>query len=161
VPIRVRPAVAGDFPAVAALLQELGRPTVLGTPEESEHAERFRTWLETADQLAFVAEHEGRVVGFIDVMLFPRLNFGVPQAWVPDLIVTESARSLGAGAALLAQAESVARDRGAFALTLDSANWRTRAHAFYRREGMDDSAKRFVKMLIDMEWPPPPPEEGS
>lgn len=156
-PIRVRPATPDDFPAVAALLAELGRPAVLGTPEEDEHRERFRAYLEAPDQFAFVADDNGEVVGLIDLMLLPRLNFSVPEAWVPDLIVTEAARSRGAGAALLARAEAVARERGAFALTLDSANWRTRAHAFYLREGMTDAGKRFVRVLIDMGWPPPPP----
>jgi GNAT superfamily N-acetyltransferase len=161
VPISVRPATPDDFPAVAALLAELGRPAVLGTAEEAEHRERFETWLETPDRFAFVADDGGTIVGLIDLMLFPRLNFSVPEAWVPDLIVTEEARSRGAGSALLAQAEAVARERGAFALTLDSANWRTRAHAFYLREGMTDAGKRFVKVLVDMGWPPPPPAGDS
>jgi GNAT superfamily N-acetyltransferase len=159
VAITVRPAAPDDFPAVAALLAELGRPDVLGVPEEVEHRRRFRTWLETPGQFAFVAEDGDEIVGFIDLMLLPRLNFTVPEAWVPDLIVTEGARSRGAGAALLSTAETLAQDRGAFALTLDSANWRTRAHAFYLREGMIDAGKRFVRVLVDMGWPPPPPDE--
>jgi phosphinothricin acetyltransferase len=77
------------------------------------------------------------------------------MAWVPDLIVREDRRSLGAGAALLARAEEEARKEGAWALTLESANWRTRAHAFYLREGMDDSAHSFTKVLRkDLGWPP-------
>jgi phosphinothricin acetyltransferase len=79
---------------------------------------------------------------------------------VPDLIVSEEARSRGAGAALLAKAEEIAREAGAWALTLESAHWRTRAHAFYVREGMSDSAKAFTKVLrTDLGWPPKPATE--
>jgi len=155
----VREARPADFPAVAALLEELGRPTVLGTPEEQEHRTRFEAWLNAADLFAFVAEDDEReeVIGFIDVIFVPRLNFTAPQAWVPDLIVAESDRSRGAGAALLNHAEKLARQRGAFALTLESATWRKRAHAFYLREGMKDTAKEFEKILrTEFGWPPGP-----
>jgi len=40
------------------------------------------------------------VVGFIDLEFRQRLNFSTPQAWVPDLVVTETSRSRGAGKAL-------------------------------------------------------------
>ena len=156
-PIRVRPAGLDDFPSVTALLQELGRPVVLGTPEEDTARMVFEAWLGDPDRFAFVAVEGESVVGLLDLVVQPRLNFSAPEAHVPDLVVAEDARSRGAGAALLAAAESLARERGAFALTLDSANWRTRAHAFYLREGMDDAAKHFVKVFKDMGWPPPPP----
>ena len=154
--VTVREARPSDFEAVAGLLEELNRPKVLGTPDEDLHRQRYLAWLEGADRLGFVAEIDGQVIGFIDMHLFPRLNFTAPQAWVPDLIVRKTARSRGAGAALLAKAEEAARDRGAFLLSLESAHWRTRAHAFYVREGMLDAAKQFVKLLTDVGWPPPP-----
>jgi GNAT superfamily N-acetyltransferase len=153
----VRPAEPRDFEAVTALLEDLGRPQVLGTPHEEERRHLYLAWLDREDLDAHVAELDGEVVGFVDLHFVPRLNFEAPQAWVPDLIVREDARSRGAGAALLAKAEELARERGAFALTLESANWRTRAHAFYVREGMANTSKEFVKVLVDLGWPPPPP----
>ncbi len=157
--VRVRPASKEDFPAVAALLEELGRPKVLGTPDEPEHRARFAELIEAPDLFGLVAEVDGVVVGFIDVYLVPRLNFPSLQAWVPDLIVGEGSRSRGVGAALLHEAEVLASEHGAFTLTLESANWRTRAHAFYVRQGMQDAAKHFIKPLDDVGYPPPP-EEG-
>ena len=153
----VREAREKDFEAVAALLEELGRPKALGTGEESEaaHRDQYRAWLTAPGFYAFVAEENGEVVGFLDLQMVPRLNFDGPQAWVPDLIVSEKNRSRGMGAALLARAEEVARRQGAFSLTLESAHWRTRAHAFYLREGMKDAAREFVKVLTDVDWPPP------
>ena len=154
--LRVRPATEEDFPAVASLLEELGRPKVLGTPEEPEHRSRFAELLRTPDLYFLVAEEDGPVVGFIDVYLVPRLNFPTVQAWVPDLIVSEETRSRGVGAALLREAEALAREHEAFALTLESANWRTRAHAFYEREGMQNSGKQFIRALKDVGYPPLP-----
>jgi phosphinothricin acetyltransferase len=153
----VRDARPEDFESVASLLAELGRPAVLGGATESDHRARYHEWLDAPNLHLFVAEDDGRVVGMIDLELLPRLNFETPMAWVPDLVVAESDRSRGAGAALLTRVEEVAREAGAWALTLESANWRTRAHAFYLREGMDDSAHSFTKVLrTDLGWPPAP-----
>jgi GNAT superfamily N-acetyltransferase len=161
--VSVREARDQDFEAVAALLEELGRPKVLGTgePNEAAHRERYRRWLAEPGYYAFVAEEDGDVVGFVDLQIVPRLNFDGPQAWVPDLIVTERCRSRGVGAALLARTEEVALRHGAFSLALESAHWRTRAHAFYVREGMKDAAREFVKVLTDVDWPPSPPSPSQ
>jgi GNAT superfamily N-acetyltransferase len=142
---------------VTALLEELGRPKVLGTPEEDAHRERYADWLADPDRFVFVAEEDGRVVGVVDLCLMPRLNFATDQAWVPDLVVTEAARSRGAGAALLARCEELARERSAWGIRLESATWRERAHAFYVREGWTHSGKSFDKILAtDLDWPPRP-----
>ncbi len=154
----VRPATADDWPAVAALLAELGRPDVLGGPEEEPARQVFLRYLAREDTEALVAEEDGRVVGFVDMEYRTRLNFTTPQAWIPDLIVTEAGRSRGAGAALLARCEELARAHDCWALSLESANWRQRAHAFYLREGLEDNAKSFTKSLSGqgMHWPPSP-----
>lgn len=154
--VSVRPARPEDWPEVAALLAELGRPDVLGTPDEEPARGLFLAYLERDDTEALVGELDGRVAGFVDIEYRTRLNFTKAQAWIPDLIVSEAARSRGVGAALLARAEELARERGCFALSLESANWRTRAHAFYGREGWTDSGKSFVRMLEAVDWPPSP-----
>jgi GNAT superfamily N-acetyltransferase len=157
-PVRVREAVAEDWPAVAALLAELGRPEALSTPQEEELRGVFLRYLERDDAVALVAEEDGRVVGFCDLEFRARLNFSEPQAWIPDLVVTEEARSRGAGAALIQRAEEVSRDRGAWGMSLESATWRERAHLFYEREGWSYTGKSFTKPLTDRPWPPAPPD---
>jgi GNAT superfamily N-acetyltransferase len=154
--VEVREARAPDWPAVSGLLAELGRPDVRGAEDEDAHRESFEAYLQRPDTVAFVAMDGDDVVGFIDLEFRQRLNFRTPEAWVPDLIVSEQARSRGAGKALLAAAMERARERGCFALELESAVWRDRAHAFYLREGMKQSGHAFVKLLVDMEWPPRP-----
>jgi GNAT superfamily N-acetyltransferase len=152
----VREATAADWPAVSALLAELGRPDVRGLSDEDVHRRRFEDYLAREDALALVAVDDGQIVGFIDVEFRQRLNFREPQAWVPDLIVTEDARSRGAGKALLAETLARSGQRGCWSLALESANWRERAHAFYVREGLMDTAHAFTKLLVDIEWPPVP-----
>jgi GNAT superfamily N-acetyltransferase len=155
--MEVREATPDDWPAVAALLAELGRPAVLGGPDEAATRTVFHRYLDRADTVALVAVDGDRVVGFCDVEFRERLNFTTPQAWIPDLIVAEAERSKGAGAALLNRAEQVARERDSWSIALESANWRTRAHAFYEREGWTDSGHAFAKMLAEgLTWPPAP-----
>ncbi len=151
--MEIREARPDDWTAVAALLAELGRPDVFAGGDAEQHREAYEAYLQRPDTVALVAEDDGAVVGFIDMEYRARLNFSSPQAWVPDLIVTERARSHGAGRALLAAAEERARTRGCFALSLESANWRGRAHAFYVREGMEHVSASFIKVLSEEEWP--------
>jgi GNAT superfamily N-acetyltransferase len=151
----VREARPEDFEAVTALLEELGRPKALGTPDEPVIRDRFAQWLAAPDRFVFVAEEEGNLIGMIDMAMIPRPNFVQPHAWVPDLIVSENTRSRGVGAALLSRAEEVAKELGAFSLALESAHWRTRAHDFYLRQGMTDAARHFLKVFADVPWPPP------
>jgi ribosomal protein S18 acetylase RimI-like enzyme len=154
----VREARPEDFEAVTALLEELGRPKALGTPDEAAVRERFGQWLDAPDRFVFVAEENGEVIGMIDLALIGRPNFVQPHAWVPDLIVREGARSRGVGAALLSKASEVAKELGAFSVALESAHWRTRAHHFYVRQGMTDAARHFIKVFADVPWPPPAAE---
>jgi GNAT superfamily N-acetyltransferase len=156
--VEVREARASDWPAVSALLAELGRPDVRGREDEEEHRRAFEEYLGRADAVALVAVDGEDVVGFIDLEFRPRLNFQAEEAWVPDLVVAAESRSRGAGSALLAAAERLARERGCFSLTLESAVWRERAHAFYLREGLEYGGASFSKSLGGEgdEWPPRP-----
>ena len=151
----IRPARVEDWPGVRDLLIELGRPDV--RTDDAAHRDAFIAYLGRPDTEALVAEVDGAIVGFVDLEFRARLHFSTPQAWIPDLIVTERARSAGIGAALLDGCERLARERGCWGLTLESASWRERAHAFYRRHGMTDAALSFSKPLDDTPWPPPPP----
>jgi GNAT superfamily N-acetyltransferase len=155
--LSIRDARAEDWGAVAELLRQLGRPAALDTGAEGALRDVYERFLSRPDAAALVAEEDGRVVGFCDVMFLPRLNFAEPQAWIPDLVVSEDARGRGIGAALLSHAEDVARGRGCWSVFLTSANWRTRSHEFYRREGWDQSGQYFSKSLTGEAWPPPPP----
>jgi len=151
----VRRATVHDFESVIRLLGELGRPTV--APDDADHLAAFERYLSRSDAAALVAEVDGEVVGFVDLEFRQRLNVTAEQAWIPDLIVSETARSRGVGAALLAAATDLARKRECFGMELESASWRTRAHAFYEREGWSRTGLSFTQMLGGTQWPPTPP----
>ena len=155
--MRVREASVDDWPAVAALLAELGRPDARDTDEEAEHAQEFTRYLGRDDTIALVADRAGEVVGFVDVEFRHRLNFLAPQAWIPDLVVAEDARGTGAGRALLEAAEQHARARGCWGMSLESATWREASHAFYEHVGWSATGKAFSRLLVKgLQWPPAP-----
>ena len=153
----VREAREEDWPRVAGLLAQLGRPAVADAVDADEHRATFARYLARDEAVALVAEDDdGSIVGFLDLEMRPRLNFLAPQAWIPDLIVDEGSRSRGVGGALLARAEEIARERGCWGITLESATWREDAHRFYLREGWDQAGHYFVRSLDGRPWPPPP-----
>ena len=61
-----------------------------------------------------------------------------PQAWIPDLIVTDAARGRHVGSALLDAAFAEAQERGAYAVALESGHHRAVAHQLYLAAGMSD-----------------------
>jgi (aminoalkyl)phosphonate N-acetyltransferase len=147
VSVRVRSAERGDFEAVTALLEELGRATV--TDETRARCRRlFDDHTERDDASHLFAEDEGgRVIGFCSLHFRERLNYPTEDAWVPDLIVSADARRRGAGRMLLAEAERRGRERRCWQLTLESAYHRTEAHLLYGAVGLVDAGKYFTKPL--------------
>jgi len=69
------------------------------------------------------------------------------RLYVDDLVSDESSRSAGVGRRLLAWLEDRARGLGCDVLALDSGVQRSRAHAFYFREGMSIPSFSFRKLL--------------
>jgi ribosomal protein S18 acetylase RimI-like enzyme len=146
--VRVRAARRDDFEAVTRLLEELGRPTVAADTEADSHAV-YDEQVVDPDSHHLVAEEEddGAIVGFCSLHFRARLNWPTPEAWIPDLIVSDASRRRGIGLALLEEAQRRARERGCHALTLESGYNRAEAHHLYRTFRMRDSGKQFVKDL--------------
>ncbi|MBV9213384.1 MAG: GNAT family N-acetyltransferase [Actinobacteria bacterium] len=142
---RIRAARGDDFEAVTGLLERLGRARV--TPETRDHCEAlFRQQVVDPNSHHMVAvDAEGEVVAFCSLHFRPRLNQVREDAWIPDLVVREASRREGIGAAMLAEAEQRAAARGCRVLTLESGYERTNAHHLYRRFGMRDGGRYFVK----------------
>jgi GNAT superfamily N-acetyltransferase len=111
----IREAVADDWPGVAAVLAELGRPDARGEPEEQRHQAIFVSYLERDDVDAFVAEENNDILGFVNVEYRARLKMDPPQGWIAELVVSERRRRAGIGKQLLARAEEAARERGCWA----------------------------------------------
>lgn len=137
-----------DFEAVAALLADLGggrpAPTRATLPRLRQVYEARRARPDVHD---LVAELDGTVAGFCSLEFRPRLNHTTLEAWIPDLIVREEHRGIGAGRALLDMAFAEARRRGCHRATLESGYQRTVAHQVYLRVGMHDTGKFFTLEL--------------
>lgn len=126
-----------DFDAATRLLAELGRPA----PSDERMAAVRRTYrahVERADTGSMIALLDGQRVGFISLEFRHRLTDGAPEAWIPDLIVTEAARGRRVGAALLDAAFAAALGRGCVAAKLESGSQRLVAHRLYHAAGMND-----------------------
>ncbi len=142
----VRHVEQSDFVAVTTLLGELGRPLV---PEEQRETARqlFERHVESADVESLIMLRDSLPVGFLSLHIRERLNHPTMEAWIPDLIVTESEHGSGAARLLFDRAVDIARDRGCHRLVLESGHARKRAHRFYEREGMRETGKTFAMEL--------------
>ncbi|HEX6459117.1 MAG TPA: GNAT family N-acetyltransferase [Thermoleophilaceae bacterium] len=145
--MKVRSAEPRDFDAVTLLLESLGRQEVTdATRDRCREIYAAQVSDPGADHLV-AEDHEGAIVGFCSLHFRKRLNYTTPEAWVPDLIVSEKLRRSGIGKALLEHAEQRAIERGCWALSLESAHHRVEAHRFYGAFGMRDMGKAFRKLL--------------
>jgi GNAT superfamily N-acetyltransferase len=144
----IRAATVEDWPQVAGLLVELGRDVSPSASENPSYVIRFGGHLAQRETRTLVAqEPSGRVLGFIDMEFRQRLGHPRPQAWVNDLVVTESERGRGIGTALMNEAENLARGRGCFRMSLETSAWREATHRFYASAGWIDNGTWFVKLL--------------
>lgn len=87
-----------------------------------------------------------RVVGVAVFRLLEK-TFTGRELYCDDLVTDEAQRSRGAGRAMIAYMEEVARGRGCDVLALDSGTQRQQAHRFYFREGLVIGAYHFSKGL--------------
>jgi len=153
----IRDAHVRDWPAVAGLLVELGRDVPESATTNPSHVIHFGGHLARREVVTLVADGPTSLLGFLDMEYRQRLGHHRPQAWVNDLVVTASARSQGVGKALLDRAQELAMQRGCFRMSLETAEWRDRTQAFYRREGWIDYGTWFIKVL-DPDWKPRRPD---
>ena len=126
-----------DFEATTRLLAELGRPA----PSEERLPALRRTYAQHVGSPAsgsLLALLDQQPVGFISLEFRHPFFTTAPQAWIPDLVVTESARGRDIGAALLDAAFAEAIRRGAYAAALESGHHRQVAHRLYTVAGMVD-----------------------
>jgi len=143
VEIRQIVATDADFDATTRLLAELGRPA----PTEEKLPALRRTYAQhvsrtdTGSMLALV---DGTPVGFVSLEFRQPFFTVQPQAWIPDLIVTESARGRDFGAALLDAAFVEAQRRNAYSVALESGHQRAVAHRLYAAAGMADVGSFFT-----------------
>ena len=95
----------------------------------------------------FVAKNEGAIVGTLTLVVFP-IPSGL-RAWIEDVVVDESARGLGAGAALTEAAISESKRRGAKSIDLTSRPSREAANAMYVKLGFEQRETNVYRLSIE------------
>ena len=134
----VRRAVGGDAHALAALNRFVHethlarRPDYFKPVREDEAAAWFRERLEERTTAAWIAEAEGRSVGYV-LTFFDQI--AVDPVW----------RRRGVGRALMAAALAEAGSRGMQNIELFSWAFNTDAHAMFQRLGFEPRMLRFER----------------
>jgi len=147
--VTIRPAAPDEAPEIVPLYDWLFAPPGSQPPSwDPEHAAAaLRALAVSGHGEVLLAEIGPEVVGFCTVYLDIRsARFG-QRAWVEDLAVHPTHRSLGIGKGLLDEAKAWARGRGAAHLELDSSHVREDAHRFYDREEPSWSSVSFGWVL--------------
>jgi GNAT superfamily N-acetyltransferase len=94
-----------------------------------------------------VAELNDEVVGLAQLHVSPTIEHERPTAKISALVVHESHRGEGIGRALVDALEAEARARRCVLLFVTTAARRADAHEFYRQVGLEETGKRFTKLL--------------
>jgi len=144
-----RPARREDVPAVVALLAD----DVLGRTRETA---KIETYLAAFDAMAreganhlIVGEHDGAVAACYQITFISGLSLSAARrAQIEGVRIAAGQRGKGAGAALIADAESRARAAGCTLLQLTSNATRDSARRFYEAQGFAASHVGFKKSLL-------------
>jgi ribosomal protein S18 acetylase RimI-like enzyme len=103
------------------------------------------------DGRIFVAERDGRLVGFVCVLAGydsrDMIEARPKYSFVTDLVVTSELRGQGIGSLLLKEAENFSRQRGASVLRLNVLAENKTARDFYRKTGFRELEIKLTKPL--------------
>jgi ribosomal protein S18 acetylase RimI-like enzyme len=118
-------------------------PDVLMSVEQA--SRRLRA--QKSAEETFLAERDGRPVGFLCVRFSPYLDEDVPYAEVTQLYVLPNERRRGVVTVLMARAEEIAHGRACTSVHLVTRSNNHDAVAFYRSLGYEDRHVGFEKFL--------------
>jgi ribosomal protein S18 acetylase RimI-like enzyme len=98
----------------------------------------FSSFLEREDRTAFVAFQQGRIVGYVTVLVQTQAPFWQVKrvGHISGLMVRQDARRSGIGGQLLAAARSFFREQRVRYYTVDTAAANQAAIGFYQRQGL-------------------------
>ena len=143
--VHIRNMLVDDAAALAGLTQQLGYPI-----STADMANRVELFLNHPYGKVFVAELEGRVVGYICLWIREHFHDTLRAARILALVVDAEHRRVGVGKKLIEVAEQFARNEGCVFLDLTTAHHRTDAHTFYENIGYKTETTRYlVKTLVD------------
>ena len=126
---------------LARLIGELGYAI-----EAAEAVERLAA-MAAEGRAVLVAELDGAVVGCLSTSAMRVLHRPAPVGRISMMVVDETWRSRGIGAALVRAAERALAAQGCYMVEVTSHVRRTEAHRFYERLGYEKTSVRLAKAL--------------
>ena len=127
--IVIRAMAPTGIPAARLLLAQLGYEL-----NSNEVERRYNAVKERGDHAVFVAEEDGRIIGFLHVYERPAFD-KPPEVIVQAIVIDQSLRRTGIGKTIMSMAERWALERGYSSIALTSNISRSGAHSFYNRLG--------------------------
>lgn len=140
----IRDCKEEDFDQILPLLQQLWPAKALNHDLLRAVYERG---LRSGMQHYICAVESGRIVGFCSLTIKNNLWQEGFLAHVDELVVNHADRERGIGSGLLEAIVKIAVQRSCRRVELDSAFHRTEAHGFYERQGFENRAYLFSKLL--------------
>jgi GNAT superfamily N-acetyltransferase len=135
--LHIREASPSDSLALSTLSTQLGYPV---TPELM-HTRL--THAPDSNRALFVAEQGNQVLAALEIAIMFAWESG-DWAEIRGLVVLDTARSQGIGAALVEHAKQWTRERGHAKLRVRTNETRTRTHQFYERLGFTKTKSQRV-----------------
>jgi GNAT superfamily N-acetyltransferase len=149
----IRLALHTDWPAIVRLLDQLDYPDTAKFMET-----RLAQLLNDPAEILLVFEDDSaanptsptprtKILGFLSLHFIPQIALPGDFARISYFSIDETARGKGLGAQLEEHATQLARERGCELIEVHCHTRREKAHAFYFRQGYEESPKYLVKRL--------------
>ena len=142
--LRIRDGVAGDEPAIVALIRELGAASDYESPVREEDAARY---LASPGCGVLLAEEEGEAVGLLSYSIGFDLFHAANCCLIDELVVAEGHRGQGIGGALLDEVIRRAKAAGCVEVSVSTMPDNQAAQALYRSHGLVEEAV-FLEMHL-------------
>jgi ribosomal protein S18 acetylase RimI-like enzyme len=95
----------------------------------------------------FIAEQEGKRLGFIQLGEDKEFFSGEPHAYIANLAIAQEAEGKGVGKFLMQAAEKWAKEKGYRFISLYVFGTNRHARAFYEKLGYDEDSLKLTKIL--------------
>jgi len=156
--MKIRQAVSSDNFLLSSLCMDVQglhanhHPDFFKTPKSDDFAVSFfDEMLADSATSIFIAEENGQALGYVMCKLIERpenpFTFAMRYLHVDQISVRPTAQGQGVGAALIKQAEILARELNVKRIQLDSWGFNTEAYVFFEKIGFEKFNHRFWKNL--------------
>ncbi|WP_208975885.1 GNAT family N-acetyltransferase [Pseudovibrio exalbescens] len=149
--VDIRAARSGDLGQIVAIMNAgaVGARAALEGQDLAPYQDAFKAILDAPEVDIYVAvDADGQVLATYQLTIEKGLAFqGRPRASIESMHTRSDQRGQGVGAALVAHAKKLAREKGCCLLQLTSNAQREDAHRFYQRQGFEQTHLGFKFML--------------